>query len=40
MLCKNINVKEGLVNGTRGVVIGFEKGTAGNKCLYLFFAAF
>ena len=29
MLCKNINVKEGLVNGTRGVVIGFDKSVQG-----------
>ncbi|XP_067946292.1 ATP-dependent DNA helicase PIF1-like [Watersipora subatra] len=29
MICKNIDVKEGLVNGTRGVVIGFEKGSSG-----------
>ena len=29
MLAKNVNVQEGLVNGARGVVIGFEKGNEG-----------
>ena len=30
MLAKNVNVQSGLVNGARGVVVGFEKGNEGN----------
>ena len=29
MLAKNVNVQAGLVNGARGVVVGFEKGNEG-----------
>ena len=38
MLAKNVNVQEGLVNGARGVVVGFEKGNEGTlkACLLKF----
>lgn len=29
MLAKNVDVSQGLVNGARGVVTGFEKGSEG-----------
>ena len=29
MLAKNVNIQSGLVNGARGVVVGFEKGNEG-----------
>ena len=29
MLAKNVDVSQGLVNGARGVVVGFEKGGEG-----------
>ena len=30
MLAKNLGVHRGLVNGSRGVVVGFEPGTKGS----------
>lgn len=35
MLAKNVNVQEGLVNGARGVVVGFEKGNEGKFYILL-----
>ena len=29
MITKNLDIKQGVVNGARGIVIDFEKGTAG-----------
>ena len=34
MLAKNVNIQEGLVNGARGVVVGFEKGNEGKIILF------
>ena len=31
MLAKNLNVEAGLVNGARGVVVGFESGAYGES---------
>jgi len=31
MICKNINMKEGLANGSRAVVVGFEPGVTGKE---------
>lgn len=31
MLAKNMNVEKGLVNGARGVVVGFESGPTGKQ---------
>ena len=37
MLAKNVSVQEGLVNGARGVVVGFEKGNEGKYTYKYFF---
>ena len=31
MLAKNLDVQRGLVNGARGVVVGFDKKNQGNE---------
>lgn len=42
MLAKNLDVQRGLVNGARGVVVGFDKTNDGefvtfNTCLYKYY---
>ena len=39
MLAKNLGVHRGLVNGARGVVVGFEPGTKG-QCQIIFASRF
>jgi hypothetical protein len=35
MLAKNVDVSQGLVNGARGVVVGFEKGGEGKLIIFI-----
>lgn len=36
MLAKNLDVSQGLVNGARGVVVGFESEQKGKKAFWSF----